>query len=190
MFSAHVIALALVFGKRTLRYLRAHPGITAGIVLSVVVIFAGAFALRDQYFVQNVIFHSDEATTLQDPQELRASFAEKAIRGIQDKPLGHGPGTAGLVSIQNKDGGLLTENYYIQIAYEVGLVGFLLFIGLLYLLLESLWYRRKDPTAQALLSSFVGIALMNFLLHTWSNEAVACAWFMLAGTTLAVRKTK
>lgn len=190
MFSAHVVAIALVFGKRIFKYLRARLHLVALLCIATLVLVGGAFAFRDQYFVQNVIFHSDEATTLDDPQELRASFAEKAIRGIQDKPLGHGPGTAGLVSIQNKDGGLLTENYYIQIAYEVGLLGFLLFIGLLYLLLENLWQRRKDPAAQALLASFVGIALMNFLLHTWSNEAVACAWFMLAGTTLAVRKTK
>ncbi len=150
---------------------------------TVVALVVSAFALRDQYFVQNIIVHSDENTTAQlDSNEKHVSYAERGIQGIVDEPLGNGPGTAGLVAIRS--GGLLTENYYIQIAYEVGVIGLAIFIALLVIILKSLWQTRQYYLSSALLASFAGLALMNLFLHTWSNEAVAASWFLLAGLVL------
>lgn len=149
-----------------------------------VVTLVGIFALRDQYIVQNVVFHSDENTQLADSNNLHVIQIQKGLDGIADQPLGNGPGTAGLVSVHNENGGLLTENFFVQIAYEVGVLGLLTFLGFLYVVIKKLWQTRKNHTAQILLASFVGLVLMNMLLHTWSNEAVATAWFLLAGATL------
>ena len=139
--------------------------------------------LRDQYVVQNVVFHSDESTQLTDSNNLHLIQIEKGLRGIADQPLGHGPGTAGLVSVHNKDG-LLTENYFIQIAYEVGIFGLLILAAFTVLLIKWLWPKRSEPLVAALLASFAGLTIMNMLLHTWSNEAVACEWWLLAGILL------
>src|SRR6185369_4305517 len=116
-------------------------------------------------------------------------FVRRGLDGIAAQPLGHGPGTAVVVSIQNPHGGLLTENYYVQIGYEVGVLGLAVFValnGLVYVWL----LRRHDLWTVVLLTSFWGYVLMNMLLHTWSNEAVAAQWWLLAGAGLASAKGK
>jgi len=40
----------------------------------------------------------------------------------------------------------------------------------------------------ALLASFWGLIATNMLLHTWSNEAVAVVWWMLAGYQIGLSK--
>jgi hypothetical protein len=151
------------------------------------VLLVGAFLLRDQYFVQNVIYHSDENTQLTDSNQLHAQFAENGLKGIVHQPLGHGPGTAGLVSIQT-DHVVLTENYFIQIGYELGILGLILLIFLMYYACRML-YQRGDFYSKALLAAFAGITFCGFLLHTWSNEAVACQWWLLAGLVIGTRNT-
>jgi hypothetical protein len=157
------------------------------VVAFVLALSFGAIALKDQYVIQNILFHSDESTVSElDSNEYHLSFAQKGLVGVADQPLGHGPGTAGIVSIQNPTGGLLTENYYIQIGYEIGLIGLGLFIFLqawLYLELK----KRSLPGVGVLLASFWGYVLTSMLLHTWTNEAVAITWWGLAGVYLVAR---
>lgn len=157
------------------------------VVAAVAALLIGAFLLRDQYFVQNVIFHSDENTQLADSNSLHAQFAENGLRGIIDQPLGHGPGTAGLVSIQTSNV-VLTENYFIQVGYEVGILGLALLLFLMFYICRLL-YLRGDFYSQALLAAFAGITFCGLLLHTWSNEAVACQWWLLAGLVIGARNT-
>jgi O-antigen ligase len=109
--------------------------------------------------------------------------------GVVDQPFGHGPGTAGLASIQNPGGGQLTENYYLQIAYEIGLLGLFIFIALNFVVYYQL-LQRKDWLGMSLLAAFWGYVLMNMLLHTWSNEAVAAQWWLLAGAAIALVSRK
>ncbi len=153
------------------------PFLLGGIVLLVVAVFL----LRDQYIVQNIVFHSDENTQMVDSNNLHLDFAQKGIDGITDKPLGHGPGTAGLVSIQT-DKVVLTENYFIQIGYEVGILGLAVLIVLMFIILREL-HRKDNFYSRAIVASFVGITFCAMLLHTWSNEAVAAQWWILAGLT-------
>lgn len=160
------------------------PLLAAGLVILAI----GVFLLRDQYVIQNVVFHSDENTKMTDSNNLHVQFAEKGIRGIAEKPLGHGPGTAGLVSIHT-DNVMLTENYFVQIGYEVGILGLVLLIGLMYFICRLL-YKNNDFYSTALLAGFAGITLCSLLLLTWSNEAVACQWWLLAGILLGLQKNK
>lgn len=180
-----LIVLAGLYGRTVWSFTKRF-----GVILAVGVVLAGAglYGLRDQYVVQNIIVHSDESTTQTDSNNLHVQLAKQGIEGIVDQPLGHGPGTAGLVSIQT-DKVVLTENYYIQIGYEVGLIG----LGLL-LFVHALIYGkirgRKDALGLTLFATFWGYVLINTLLHTWSNEAVAAQWWLLAGLSLvAVRNS-
>lgn len=106
---------------------------------------------------------------------------------MADNPAGYGPGTAGLTSIRNQEQGtVLNENYYLQIAYEVGVIGLLLFLTILVMVTVYLWRQSAQiPVALALLASFAGLALTNVLVHIWSNEAVAYSWWGLAGLVLS-----
>jgi hypothetical protein len=160
--------------------------LTIGLV--VVLLFTGFVALKDTYFVQNVVFHADESTVLENPNELRSRFLVESVDAIADSPLGHGPGTAGIVSIRNDQKTVLNENYYLQIGYEVGVLGLVVFLAILVILGLRL-YRQNDNTyVVALLASLVGLSFTNLLVHIWSNEAVAYTWWALAGLLLSKLK--
>jgi hypothetical protein len=173
--------LALRYGKQLRAYL---PKVWLPALALLIIVSGSIYLLRDQYIIQNVVFHSDESTSADDPNELRVKLFEESVQGVVEDPEGHGPGTAGLVSIRRPQTGLLTENYYLQIGYEIGLLGLAMFIGFLAIVLLRLWRNRPDNNAEALLASFIGLVFVNWLLHGWANEAVAVSWFMLAGTTL------
>lgn len=146
------------------------------------VLLAATYGARNTYFVQNVVFHADQSTVLEDPNELRIRFWKESLEGVKSDPLGNGPGTAGLASIKNQvQGTQLNENYYLQLASEVGVLGLMLFMAILAMLgLELFKVAEKDWLALALLGSLAGLAVANFLVHIWSNEAVAYTWWGLA----------
>lgn len=145
----------------------------------------GLYAARNTGFVSEYITHStEEAVEDLDSNDYHVLLIKEGLEGVADQPLGHGPGTAGLASIQDPNGGQLTENYYIQIAYEVGILGLLLFLAINIFVYIRLW-RRGDWIGASLIAAFWGYVLMNMLLHTWSNEAVAAQWWLLAGAAIA-----
>lgn len=131
-------------------------------------------------FVERYITHSGEAE-VGDPNSngYHWIFLERGVRGIILAPLGHGPGTAGLASIQNPNGSFLTENYYVQIGYELGILGLIVLV-VLHVWLYRLLRRSRVWWAPVILASFWAYIVTNMLLHSWSNEAVAL-WWLLAG---------
>lgn len=143
------------------------------------------FAFKDSYLVQNVILHADQSTQLEDPNELRLRFWQESLQAGIEQPFGYGPGTAGLASIRNTEQGtILNENYYLQILHEVGIIGLVLFLAVIGLLLARLWkvFRQQNNLwALALFASLIGLCFTNFLVHIWSNEAVAYTFWGLAG---------
>ncbi len=179
--------LLLLSEGRVKNYLVARRQILIPGVVVCTMLFAGSlYAARNSYFIQNVIFHADESTALEDPNQLRVRFLRESLGGVLDDPIGSGPGTAGLASIRNETQGTeLNENYYLQIASEVGIIGVVLFLGILAVVGWRLYGLRADPISLALLASFIGLAFANLLVHIWSNEAVAYTWWALAGLTVS-----
>lgn len=160
-------------------------------MVAVLVVLAGLsiYPLRNTYFFQNVIFHADSSTVLEDPNQLRVRFWRESLENIKDHPFGEGPGTAGLASVKNDIQGTdINENYYLQIATEVGVAGLALFMGIL---IWAGWRLLRASSTNALalglLASFAGLTLTNFLVHIWSNEAVAYTWWGLAGLVLLAK---
>jgi hypothetical protein len=150
---------------------------TLGVVLSV-----GVFGISNTNFFQQYIIHGNSNEQVQDldSNDYHKLFVKRGLEGIVEKPFGHGPGTAGLASIQNPSGSFLTENYFIQVGYEIGILGLAVFVAINVFVYKQLWQRR-DMWAVILLASFWAYVLTNMLLHTWSNEAVAAQWWVLAG---------
>jgi hypothetical protein len=154
-------------------------------VISVALIGMVLFTLRHNATVDGVLTHSTSAQMGQyDSNEYHWLYVMRGIEGIWHNPFGHGPGTAGLASIQNPNGGLLTENYYVQIGYEVGVAGLALFIGVQIWLYTRL-VRGRDEYTAVLVATFWGYVAVNTLLHIWSNEAVAAQWWLMTGVMLA-----
>lgn len=103
---------------------------------------------------------------------------------------------------------LLTENWYLQIGVELGVLGFLLYIGLILLILRQLCVvesgkcpngRRVLPAPPALPQCagerwsiverptflfFVGISVAALFLHAWEDGAVAYTAWILAAAAL------
>lgn len=170
----------LLAGPKLARHRLFKPA-TLGLATLVILLAGGLLVARNTYVVKNVIFHADQSTVLEDPNQLRAKFAKQSVKDIANHPLGQGPGTAGLASIKNDQATKLNEDYYLQIGTEVGLLGLVLFAAILILTVLKLWPGRSDLITVALLASFAGLAVTNLLVHIWSNEAVAYTWWGLAG---------
>lgn len=148
---------------------------------ALVIIIAGFVAARNTYFVKNAVFHADQSTVQKDPNQLRVQFTKDSINRIIHHPIGNGPGTAGLASIKNKiQGTELTEDYYLQIGSEVGVVGLALFVAIIAAVAFRLYFVSQDKYAAALLAALAGLVVTNLLVHIWSNEAVAYTWWGLA----------
>lgn len=174
----------LLYGREQLAKISAKWLILIACLL--VLLLGTVYALKDSYFVENVILHADDSTVLEDPNQLRIRFWKESVESGLHRPLGYGPGTAGLASIRNdKQGVVLNENYYLQILHEVGVVGLALFLAILMVVGYRLYLLTdKNILAIALLASFAGLALTNFLVHIWANEAVAYTWWGLAGLVI------
>ncbi len=159
----------------------------AAFMLMIITLLVLLPRISQTYLFQNYVFHADESTVIADPNELRVQLFQDAVNDVIDEPQGHGPGTAGIVAIRNPKGGVLTENYYLQIAYEVGWLGIVLFIAILSLIMWRLYRvsRSGDVHAAILVSAGVGYLFYSLLIHLWSNEAIALQWWLLAGIVMA-----
>lgn len=185
-----VVALVFIQAREFINKHKFQIGALAIVVTFLLGVFV--FVFRDQYVVQNIIFHSDENTVAElDSNELHVNYVVGGLQSIFTDPLGYGPGTAGIVSINNPGGGLLTENYYVQIAHEVSILGLIILVAVLFILAKKLYVSKEVNLAPALFAALIGYVLMGFVMHLWSNEAVAAQWWLLVGVTLALpKKTK
>lgn len=153
------------------------------ILVALIILFGvGLYSQRQSYFVRSVVFRIDDKNKPTDPDsdQLHVYFIEKGVNGVMQKPMGYGPGTAGIVSIQNENGGTLTENYYIQIAHEVGVFGLLIFV-MAWGYVIKLLVQARSVLGTVLVASACAYAVMAMVMHLWSNEAVAAQWWILAG---------
>lgn len=185
---AAIIAIGVLIVLQFRQWLRAHLMLIAKISIVLVVVFGVVgYTQRNRYVTQNVILHSDKSTVaLQDSNDLHVSFARKGAIATAERPFGHGPGTAGIVSIQNQHGGVLTENYYVQLGYEVGVLGLAVFLAIwAYVVLEL--NKRRSMLTYSLLASAAAYAFLCLIMHLWSNEAVAAQWWLLSGVIISSR---
>lgn len=165
------------------RKVLAYSGVVGLILLSL-----GLFALRDNNIVQNVVFHTDEhSTSATSSNESRAGAIQSAASDIATRPLGEGPGSAGPASVYNYDPPKISENYFLQIGQEVGVIGAALFIAISGFVVLALWdIRSRNPLAIALLASFVGICLINMISHAWADDTLAYIWWGFAGIVIGM----
>lgn len=177
---SEIVLVALLYKPQVIRLVQRFWLVGAALLILMI---GSIFVLRDQYFVQNVIFHGDENSIGDDSSEKHLDSIETGTDAIVQHPWGHGPGTAGPVSMHT-DKPFITENYYLQLGYEVGIVGLMLFIAICAIVLLLL-IKSGSWQAGVLVAAFAGYAVCNLFLHTWANEAVVTQWWLLAGVVIA-----
>lgn len=158
----------------------------AGAGIAVALGICALFMLRNHDTVQNVVFHTDEhSAAATSSNESRTGALQGGFENIKEQPLGRGPGTAGPASVYNDNDARVAENYFIQIAQEVGVFGSAIFIALCYLVGRTLWKIREWNTLPlVLLASLIGISFINVLSHAWADDTLAYIWWGLAGLTI------
>jgi hypothetical protein len=147
---------------------------------------AGAYALRSNPVAQDTLLHTSSDSVSVSSNAQRAAAIKSGLGDVISQPLGRGPGTAGPASFRN-NGYIprISENYFLQIGQEVGIVGMLVFISINALVAQRLWLKRDELLAQILLASLVGITLINLVSHAWTDDTLALLWWGLAGICLA-----
>lgn len=150
------------------------------------------YLISGTYFFQSVVLHDVEGKE-QTSNTLRLAAYKEGMNKIIENPMGTGVGSAGPVSFKNESKGvIIPENYYMQIALEVGIIGLLIFLSILVYVGYHLYVSASagGVLAIALLVSLVGVSIANIFNHLWANEAVAYTWWGLAGLSLGAAVIK
>jgi O-antigen ligase len=149
-----------------------------------VIVGASVYVLRDNDYVQNTIFHTDEnSQSATSTNSVRTQAIQDGLSDVWHHPLGQGLGSAGPASTRNSHP-KIAENYYIQVAQEVGIFGLVLYlaitIGVGYKLLEQ----RSELLPQVLFATLIGISVINLVSHAWMDDTLSLLWWGLAGIAL------
>lgn len=144
-----------------------------------------AYTLRNNDYVQNTLFHTDETSSSStSTNTVRAQALQNGVKNVWQHPLGQGLGTAGPASLRGEDP-KIAENYYIQVAQEVGLFGLIIYLAITLLVGLQLFRQRQALLPQVLLASLVGITAINMVSHAWMDDTLSLLWWGLAGIALA-----
>jgi hypothetical protein len=158
------------------------PAVAA--LLIAAAMFAAVF--RHNVTFENLFFHTQNNSTIKTTSDQgHVSAFKSGMDDLINEPLGRGVGTAGPASVYNDNKVRIAENYYLQIAQEIGWAGLILFIAINYLIACELWLKRQETLARILLAALLGITFVNMLSHAWADDTLSYIWWGLAGIALA-----
>ncbi len=170
----------------TLKTFNSSNRIIVIVLLLTALLGGGIYLTNKSDEAQRALFHtSDESIAPRSSNADRLASMEAGAKDVIHQPLGRGPGTAGPASFRNDQPPRISENYFLQIGQEVGLIGIGLFAAINVLVAKELWVRRSQQLAKILLASLVGITFVNLLSHAWTDDTLSYLWWGLAGVALA-----
>jgi hypothetical protein len=121
---------------------------------------------------------------LRNLQRVRQALKDGA-KSIVHEPFGRGPGTAGPASVRNNHPPRISENYFLQIGQEVGVIGLLLFLAINIEVGLLLYQNKQSMLMRVLLASLIGLTLVNMLSHAWADDTLGLLWWATAGLALS-----
>ncbi len=118
---------------------------------------------------------------------IRVNSIQNGINTITSNPLGNGVGTAGPASFYTSKP-LIVENWYIQIAIEIGIIGLMLYIAFIFMNLKKLYkesmHKKNSVLPITLLASLCGILVTSLFLHTLADSTLSILLFGLLGLVI------
>jgi O-Antigen ligase len=137
---------------------------------------------------------SERATTPKSGDERSGvdhlTALSNGVDAIAHDPVGRGVATsAGTGQRFDKSNAVISENYYLQVGIETGVVGIFTFVALTVVLLRRLKRAVPDTLAEgggAIRAMGLALAVGSFFLHTWNDFAVAWTFWPLAGAMLGL----
>lgn len=139
------------------------------------------------WFLDNESFHAFIVRASSSAGHLTESL--EGMKMLLAQPFGYGLASAGPASrFLIEAGVVLPENWYLQVGLELGILGMILFLVILYrnakhmfasyLATKEVFYKRIHIS---LLFSLIALSLMGFLLHVWEDSTTALIFWGLAG---------
>jgi len=131
--------------------------------------------------LQNVLLHGRVFEgRIEGSDQGRLESIAKTTNEVIARPFGHGLGSAGPASFRSENP-IIPENWFLQIAYEIGIVGLLLYVFAFAALLGDFIRSRNNPLAIALFSITTGVLVINIFLQAWADSTLVLMMFALYG---------
>ena len=133
------------------------------------------------------IFHSspDDTHLTEGSTDEHWIATSRGIDRVLDQPMGCGVGCAGPASFYS-DTPNIAENYFIQVAEEIGVLGLLAWLSMFVAVMYRLWQKRSSDIALMVFAAGIGLSVVGVWLHVWYDDPVSLTWWALAGLALAL----
>jgi hypothetical protein len=153
--------------------------------ISLVFVVAGSVFVYSQIGknsrIENVLLHGRFfENRIEGSDQGRIASLLSSADSVRREPLGHGLGSAGPASFQAPNP-VITENWYLQIAYEIGIMGLLLYVCAFTGLLSEFFRGRSNPLGASLFAITLALIATNMFLHSWADSTLALMTFSLYG---------
>jgi len=176
-----LLSLALIFYFR-LPTKRLKKFVSVFVLFLIIIFIGSLFVFKNNTTYQNIIYHySNHSSSPISSDYAHFKALKNGFNSLLHDPLGSGTGTAGPASIYNLKPPRISENFYLQIGLEQGLLGLLVFLLIIVLILRELWLSRDfNNLVLFLLSSTLGICLVNLFLPEFADDTMSYVlWIML-----------
>jgi len=162
------------------------------LVIALLLVLIGGFGITrinicSQFpAINSRLIHGDCSSGKLGGSDLQRLDSQKnGLNTIVKQPFGYGLGTAGPASFFSTSP-LITENWYLQIAIEVGVIGLVLYVLLftfiaIKLYISSQLHNKNTVISLTLLSVMIGIAVASLFLHSLADSTLAILFFALLG---------
>jgi hypothetical protein len=181
-----LIAALVVYASYTLTKKISKLTVVAIIATLLLVGTAVFMAAQQVPVLRQAVFHSSpgDPTLTEGSTDQHIDATIDGIGRVVDRPLGCGVGCAGPASYYGNSP-KISENYFVQIAEEVGILGLLLFLTIVGLVFFKLHTASQLPRlSKLLLAAGVGFVVIGQLLHVWSDDPLSITWWLLVGAVI------
>jgi hypothetical protein len=147
-----------------------------GVIIATVVISVGVafLPLSNKW---DIVTHG--ASQSEHKEALRVSFSELKNSTTWQQLAGHGAGKAGPATLV-RGTGHIPESWYLQILYEYGFVGLLLYLVIFWHIMKEALKQEKHYIWLCL----VGLLANNLFLHTFADNPAATTLFFILPSLL------
>lgn len=150
--------------------------------ITVAITTAVVFAMYNGELLRDILTHGSSFTA--HLNATKDSIIRLKDSGIVALFFGAGVGSAGPTAL--KIGGIISENYYLQVIFETGIVGFMLFALFVAEILKTLFRGSKT-----MFFAFIALLINALFLHIFSdNPAMVVMIFIIIALVYNVEITK
>lgn len=182
--AAMVLIGSFFFATKRLRWVMAGM-LTAGVVVLIVAGYMVKDLDQHQSLLRSILVRASSTGA-------HITYIQDGVKVLAENPMGIGLGKVGPASLRFEP--FLTENWFLQIAIEMGVAGLLIFLWILFEMALGL-YKKKTPVHWGVLLTLIGICITGLFTHSFEESAAtlllvtAAAMLIFAGGVDAAKSS-